>query len=193
MKKITFLLFLIISINTICAQEVKNNHHSSWNSIIPKINLTEQWHFTSEFHFRRTNFLTDWEQFIVRPSIHYKPSNAYDFAIGYSYIQNYTYSDFRIPINANEHNVWQEITLKHESEKLKFDHRFRLEERFIDKIIQSLTGTYTIDGTNYNNRFRYRLTLTRPIIKIEEEKFIFIKIFDEFFRFFAKSYGLMIS
>jgi len=179
MKKIISILFLLSVVNTINGQEIKKEHSSSWNSIIPKVKLNEHWYLASEFHFRRTNFLQDWEQIIVRPSVHYKPNTTYDFSIGYSYIKNYAFSDFSNPINANEHNIWQQIALSHSSGKIKFIHRFRLEERFIDNIIIPSEGNYAIDGTNYKNRFRYRVTLKRPILKVKDKKYISLKIFDE--------------
>ena len=173
------ILFLLYAVNSIHGQEIKKVHSSSWNSFIPKLTLSEHWYLKSEFHFRRTNFVSDWEQLLLRPSIHYKTNDTYDYSLGYSYFRNYAFADFTIPVDANEHNIWQQIALSHTSKKMKFNHRFRLEERFIDKIIQSPGGLYEIRGSTYNNRFRYRLTLNRPVIKVREAKFISLKIFDE--------------
>jgi hypothetical protein len=181
MKNICVAILLILVFNQARAQEQKANHSSSWNSFIPRVKIDNSFYIASEFHFRRTNFLKDWEQFIIRPAIHFKKSETYDFALGYSYIRNYSFLDFSIPINANEHNIWQQVQLSHAQGKINFKHRFRLEERFIDEIVQSSGGLYSIEGSNYNNRFRYRFTLTRPIIKIKENKSISIKIFDELF------------
>ncbi len=167
--------------NLVCAQETKNSHYSSWNSIVPKMTFNKSFYIKSEFHFRRTNFLKDWEQLMIRPSVHYKPDEIYDFSLGYSYIRNYSFSDFSTPINANEYNIWEEVQLSHAGKRLKFKHRFRLEERFIDKIVQPSVGVYSIKGTSYNNRFRYRFTLTRPLIKLSGTKSISLQIFDELF------------
>jgi len=181
MKDICTALLLILVFNQARAQEQKDSHSSSWNSFIPRVKIDNSFYTVSEFHFRRTNFLKDWEQFIIRPAIHFKKNETYDFAIGYSYIRNYTFSDFTVPINTNEHNIWQQVQLSHAQGKINFKHRFRLEERFIDKIVSLPDGLYNIDGNIYNNRFRYRLTLTKPIIKIDKNKGISVKIFNELF------------
>lgn len=181
MKNSCIALLLILTFTQVSAQVQKASHSSSWNSFIPKVKIDNSFYIASEFHFRRTNFLKDWEQFIIRPAIHFKKNETYDFALGYSYIRNYLFSDFSIPINANEHNIWQQVQLSHAQGKINFKHRFRLEERFIDQIVTVSNGGYKIDGNKYNNRFRYRFTLTRPILKITENKSVSIKVFDEIF------------
>ena len=181
MKNIYITLVLIIVFNFTNAQDNNASHFSSWNSFIPKVTIDNSFYITSEFHFRRTNFLKGWEQFIIRPAIHFKKNETYDFALGHSFLRNYSFADFSIPINANEHNIWQQLQLSQTQGEISFKHRFRLEERFIDQIVESSNNQYGIDGNNYNNRFRYRFTVTRPIIKIKEYKSISIKMFDELF------------
>lgn len=182
MKNNILLLVLLAVLGTANAQEGTNfSHFSSWNSFTPKVNLNEQFYAKSEFHIRRTNFLAVWEQFLVRPSMHYKPNVTFDFAFGYSFLRNYSYSDFSIPINANEHNIWEQVALSHKEGAYGFNHRFRFEQRFIDNIITTANGDFGIDGTNYANRFRYRFTVSRPLFKIGEDKKVSIKFFDEIF------------
>ncbi|TXE18568.1 DUF2490 domain-containing protein [Psychroserpens burtonensis] len=181
MKNIYIAFLLILVFNLASAQENSASHSSSWNSFIPKVKIDNSFYITSEFHFRRANFLKGWEQFIIRPAIHFKKNETYDFALGYSFIKNYSFADFSIPINANEHNIWQQVQLSQSQGKISFKHRFRLEERFIDKIVESSNNHYGIGGGNYNNRFRYRFTVTRPIIKIKEDKSISVEIFNELF------------
>lgn len=181
MKNLYIVLLSLLVFKFAGAQETKQTHYSSWNSFIPKMKINKSFYVKSEIHFRRTNFLKDWEQLLIRPAIHYKPADVYDFALGYSYIRNYSFADFSSPINANEHNVWEEVELRHTLIRLKFNHRFRLEERFIDKLVQPSEGVLNIDGTTYNNRFRYRFTLTRPLIKLNETENISFQIFDELF------------
>jgi hypothetical protein len=181
MKNCIKIILLLCAVYMSNAQEQNRSHSSSWNSFIPTVRIDNSFYVTSEFHFRRTHFLQDWEQFIARPAIHFKKNETYDFALGYSYIRNYAFSDFTIPIDANEHNLWQQVQLEHAQEKIKFKHRFRLEERFIDKIITTSRGNYDSDGNTYNTRFRYRFTLTRPLLKIDDNKSISVELFDELF------------
>lgn len=183
MKKIY--LYIILFFGAILSGTAQENdsysHFSSWNSITPKVSINEHFYAKSEFHIRRTKFLKVWEQFLVRPSLHYKLNTTYDFSLGYSFIRNYAFSEFSVPINANEHNIWEQVALSHEEGKYGFNHRFRFEQRFIDNIISQTNGGFSIDGTNYANRFRYRFTVSRPIFKLSEDKSVSIKFFDEIF------------
>ncbi|MCH3884504.1 DUF2490 domain-containing protein [Tenacibaculum aquimarinum] len=182
MKNNIILLIMFAVLGTVKAQESANfSHFSSWNSFTPKVNLSEKFYAKSEFHIRRTDFLSVWEQLLIRPSIHYKPNTTFDLSVGYSFIRNYNYAEFSVPIDANEHNIWEQVALSHKEGKYDFNHRFRFEQRFIDNIIASNDSGFAINGTNYANRFRYRFTVSRPLFKISEDKKVSIKCFDEVF------------
>lgn len=183
MKNKYLLIFVCLSSGFFCSAQESDSysHFSSWNSITPKVNINEHIYAKSEFHIRRTNFLNVWEQFLVRPSFHYKLNSTYDFSVGYSFVHNYVYSDFSVPINANENNIWEQVALSHKEGKFGFNHRFRFEQRFIDKIASKANDDFGIDGTNYANRFRYRFTVLRPIFKLSADKSVSFKFFDEIF------------
>lgn len=182
MKKNILFILLFCAFGWVSAQEATNfSHFSSWNSFTPKVNLSEQFYAKSELHIRRTDFFAVWEQFLVRPSVHYKPNATFDFSLGYSFIRNYNYAEFSVPIDANEHNIWEQIALSHKEGKYGFNHRFRFEQRFIDNIVALSDGGFAIEGTNFANRFRYRFAVTRPLFKISSDKTLNIKFFDEIF------------
>ena len=68
MKGLVVLFFFFISfLNTAQDQET---HYSSWNTINIQKEINNKWSVNTELNFRRTNFLKDWEQFIIRPFIH---------------------------------------------------------------------------------------------------------------------------
>ena len=80
-----------------------------------------------------------------------------------------------LPITKPENNIWEQITLKHQLNQLKIQHRYRLEQRWQREIILNESNNeYELDGTNYSGRFRYRLTLTQPLTET-----YFINVFDE--------------
>lgn len=178
MKYIQTLVFIIATTYILNAQETKKVHYSSWNTINIEKDFNNKWSVGNEFNFRRTNFLSNWEQFILRPSIHYKPEKDLDLTLGYSYIKNFHFSDYSTPINAIENNIFQQVTLNYKFSKYSFAHRLRFEERFIDNIITSDNG-YKIDEVIHKNRFRYKFQLTIPLI--QKEKSLNILMYDEAF------------
>ncbi|KAB8154847.1 DUF2490 domain-containing protein [Kordia sp. TARA_039_SRF] len=178
MKRFPLILLFILFSFTLNAQERKV-HFSSWNTVNIHKKISRNWSVNAEFNFRRTNFLTDWEQFIIRPFVHYTFENDLDVAIGYSYIKNYNYADFGTPIDAVENNVFQQLTIKHAFSKFSFAHRLRFEERFQQKIVKTQNDSYTIDGIRHRNRFRYKFQVAIPVYKSKTNRILNLVMYDE--------------
>lgn len=171
MKKGTICFFLFIPLFMMAQTQEK---YSSWSSLIIDYKLSDNFYLKNEAHFRRTKFLSAWQQILLRPSFHYKYNETVDFAVGYTYSRNY-----RNTRNFNENDAWEQMQLSHKSNKSSFKHRFRLEQRFIEKVVQTPNGNYDIEGINFKMRFRYRFTWSMPLFKITEGKSIGITAFDE--------------
>ncbi|WP_438961613.1 DUF2490 domain-containing protein [Nonlabens sp.] len=177
MKGLVVLFFFFISfLNTAQDQET---HYSSWNTINIQKEINNKWSVNTELNFRRTNFLKDWEQFIIRPFIHYTFENDLDIAIGYSYIKNYSYSDYSKPIDALEHNIFQQLTIKHKFSRFSLHHRLRFEERFAQNIVATSTNEFVTDGTTHKNRFRYKFQITVPVITFTTNRSLGLVLYDE--------------
>ncbi len=166
MKHIIIILLLIPV--AVFSQSTTDQGYSSWNSVILDYTINNKVYIKNEAHFRRTNFLKNWQQLLIRPSVHYKYNDAVDLSVGYSFSKN-----FRENYNFNENNVWEQVILSHISGKSKFKHRFRLEQRFIDQVFE------LPNGTDFKMRFRYRFTWGMPLLKIINNKKISITVFDE--------------
>lgn len=175
------LLFFVVSVR---AQQEQFEHSSSWNTVAVKADINEKWFVKSEFNFRRTNFFQDWEQFVLRPSIQYKVNPFITFGIGYTFIQNYSYSEFSVPIDNREDNLWQQLFIKQPFNALTLSHRLRFEERFQDRTYV-IDGHYGITGSSYTNRLRYRFILEVPVFKKPK---ISVLVYDEVFLDFEKSF-----
>ncbi len=169
-KRFLYVLLLIPLFSM--AQTVEN--YSSWNSVIIDYKLNSNFYLKNESHFRRTNFLSDWQQILLRPSFHYVANKTLDIAAGYTYSRN-----FRNTSNFNENDIWEQLLLSHHSGASSFKHRFRFEQRFIDKVVEQPNGGFTTDGTNFKMRFRYRFTWGIPLFKIKDNKKLSLTAFDE--------------
>lgn len=177
MKSVVVALIFFASL-TISAQE-QETHYSSWNTINIQKQLDDKWSVNTEFNFRRTNFLEDWEQFIIRPFIHYTFENDFDIALGYSYIKNYSYSDYSKPIDVIENNIFQQLIIKHKFSRFSFDHRLRFEERFAQKIITTSSGEFVTEGITYKNRFRYKFQISVPVVRFGASRSLGLVLYDE--------------
>ncbi|WP_341200616.1 DUF2490 domain-containing protein [Croceibacter atlanticus] len=171
-------IFLVLFVySTLFGQNEDFSHSSSWNSLTVKGNLNEKLFLKNELNLRRTNFLQDWEQIVLRPSVQYKLDNAFTAAIGYSYIQNYSYADFSTPIDTRENNLWQQLFIKQIFKHFDISHRIRFEERF-RKQVSRVDNLSSISGTDYSGRLRYRFIVTVPLLK---KKHISVIAYDEVF------------
>lgn len=187
MKKVLFALLIILPLYKTNAQELER-YYSNWNAVDIGIKINDKWSVNSEFNIRRTDFLKKWEQFIIRPFAHYKVSEELDLAFGYSYIDNNSFSDFRPPIDLREHNIFQQLTIKHLFSKFSFQHRLRFEERYRQKIVEIAPNNYVIDGTNYRNRLRYRFQITIPLKTFASNRKLNLVLYDELHLDFEDSF-----
>ncbi len=163
MNKLTCLLILLYS-STVLAQTDNFKHSSSWNTITIKANLNDKLFLKNEINFRRTNFLRDWEQLVLRPSVEYQFNDGITTATGYTFIQNYTYADFSAPIDTKENNLWQQVLLKQDFGGFEISHRIRFEERFRETVAFS-NAAPILSGTDYSSRLRYRFIVAIPVLK----------------------------
>lgn len=162
-KKIVYIILFLFSALYVTAQNKNYSHYSSWNAIMVNAHMNQKLLFKSEVNFRRTNFLADWQQIVLRPYIQYDINSLIRVGVGYTYTQNYSFSYFSTPIDNIEHNLWQQFFLKQAFQDFTIWHRFRFEERFKD-VIRSSNGNFYIDGKEYSNRLRYRFIIDIPLI-----------------------------
>lgn len=145
-----------------------------WFFLLNNYQINEKWSVGNELHVRQTNFLSDPKQFLLRPFVNYKPGESVVYSLGYSFIQTHPYGKYPLPDVKPEHNFWEQITLIQGVGKTKIAHRYRMEHRYQGNLVAQAGGDYEVEGFKFSNRFRYRLTLKKPI----GEQY-FMHLFDE--------------
>ncbi len=108
------------------------------------------------------------EQLLLRTGLNYHFSEKAFVTAGYAYIPSYVYDSEQSAPETEEHRIWQQFILTNKIGRVKFEHRYRIEQRWVDQ--------------DYKNRFRYRLMLFIPLNKPKIEKgSLFIGLYDEVF------------
>lgn len=181
MKSLLPVLILALFYASTNAQETNGRHYSSWNTLSLMANIHSQSRVDSEFSLRRTNFLSDWEQIIIRPSLHYEMKDNIQVGLGYSYIKNFSYSEYSTPLDASENNIWQQLVIEQPLPRLSLIHRFRFEERFIESVAQNTNGDFIKNGINRRNRLRYRFVVSIPLKIFENRTKLRLITYDEAF------------
>ena len=141
-------------------QEVHGNPNV-WFLALNHVKIGERWKIGNELHVRRDAWLRDQQQFLERPYVVFKIREGVSAVAGYTYILTSPYGDYPLPIAQPEHNVWEQITLDHQYEKLRVSHRFRMEHRWRGQLASLVNDEVIVDGYGFSNRARYRLTMSR--------------------------------
>lgn len=81
---------------------------------------------------------------------------------------SYDFNHFNDGPVSNETRVWQQLVLTQQLSRIKFEHRYRVEQRWID--------------SKFRNRYRYRFNVTVPLNKaVLEPNTFYISAYDEVF------------
>jgi len=153
MKKILLVALLCVSVSALYAQELSIDPNTdTWFAVNSWLNLSEKVRIKQEVHIRRSEFLGEWQQILLRPAVFYKLGESVSAAFGYTKVWNYPYSrsnDVIIP----EDNLWQEIAVTQKFKKAKLTQSYRYELRWIGNVEAN-----EITGRRFVNRLRYRVT-----------------------------------
>jgi len=156
--------------------------------------IHDRWSLHTEIHWRRADLGLNWQQLLVRPAVNFHLNDLVLFTLGYSYYFNYQYGDHPIRYQNWEHHLFQQVQLTQPLGRLRFQHRFRMEERYIAQLTPSAEDPANgeFDRYAYQSRFRYRVWLTIPLGKHEKvEPGVFsANVYDEVFINFGDSQRL---
>ena len=134
----------------------------TWSSLVIDLPMGEKWMVRNEFRFRTAQFFNDRQQFLVRPSVHYKVSNGFSFSTGITLSDNAPYEESGFSRYGFETNLYEDLVLRHGEGRWSFNHRYRFEQRWISS---------QADGSKlYRNRFRYRFGMSYDITELTHGK-----------------------
>ena len=142
------------------------------------------WGVHLEAQVRRAELGEEWQQLLIRPGIIYNLNANLSLTAGYAFVKTYPYGDFPSPDDFPEHRAWQQVSYTHEWLGLDWQHRVRLEQRFIGQLSPTDGGGYEVDDYRFENRFRYMLRTTIPITS---DKKTYIALSNEVFFNFGEN------
>ncbi|MEQ8302351.1 MAG: DUF2490 domain-containing protein [Cyclobacteriaceae bacterium] len=165
--------------------------NNSWYMYFGNHKVTDKVGIHTEFQWRRNGLIKDVGQSLTRLGVDYKLSPSVMATAGYAYIVTWPYGEQPVAFKFREHRIWQQLFLTHSSGRFFFNHRFRLEQRFIEKRMDNGDGTSSNDGSFYKNRARYRFFVSVPLNNNELVKgTFFVSAYDEVFLQFGPNFGL---
>jgi len=122
----------------------------------------------TEVQYRNHEVGPSIEQLLLRTGInwHFAPQSM--LTAGYGRITNYVYESEQTGPEKTEHRVWQQLIMRDEVARFQIEHRYRVEQRWVEG--------------DYANRLRYRLFAALPLNnKKMGPKTVFLAAYDEIF------------
>ncbi len=135
----------------------QDSNLGNWLIYIGSKKVNDRWNIHNEVQYRNYNAIGDLEQLLLRTGVGYNltPGNN-NFLLGYGFIRSENYVNADDKVVVNEHRIFQQFVTKHKISKLKVQHRYRFEQRFVED--------------DFRMRFRYFLAANYPLTMPSEEK-----------------------
>ncbi|KAA1247012.1 DUF2490 domain-containing protein [Aquimarina sp. RZ0] len=167
MRKTILTLTIIMTITISNAQETGEDELGAWYMYFGTNQITDKLSIHTEAQFRFYEIATTFNQLLLRTGLNYHINDNAIATMGYGYINtDGSFADIPEEENTDEHRIFEQFILKNSIGKFKFEHRYRLEQRFISAQSDNFT----------EHRARYRLQLTYVI-----NKKWFLNLYDEVF------------
>ncbi len=175
----------VLPAQTIRPQETAVQTHSWWH-YFGTHRLTNQWSVHTEVQIRRADVVASWQQLLLRTGINYHLTDNITLTAGYCYVGTHPYGEQPIRSFRPEHRPWEQVLVRHFEGIVEFQHRFRLEQRFLGDF--EATSAQSADGADYQNRMRYRCLVTVPFSgdRVRAGTW-FANVYDEIFINFGES------
>lgn len=131
-----------------------------WLHYYNKMKLGDSWQLLTDGGYRWKAGFQQPTQFIVRTGLGYSISNKIRLAAGFAHLGFYGSNK----LTKQEYRPYQEVLLRNKFNKLIMLHRYRVEERFFNNLLDN-------NLSNINRfivRIRYRFMLSIPIVQLSK-------------------------
>lgn len=157
LKRLLLILLIPVNLYAQRSREVQTQNHV-WTSINSQLRLTDHWGVSADIHMRRTNFITDNSFFLFRAGAIYYLNKQVTFgaAYGHMWLAN---QNGATELFSNENRLHQQVVLNQKLGALQINQRFRIEERWIQKVVNFVPTS----EQRYTTRFRYQLSMNIPV------------------------------
>ncbi|WP_236981019.1 DUF2490 domain-containing protein [Membranihabitans maritimus] len=160
-----FILFSLCSVSAALSQS-PDRQTGNWLMYFGQNQLSEKFSWHTEVQYRNHDFISNIEQLLLRTGINYHINSNAQVLMGYGFIPSYDIEDSFSDPKTTEHRIYQELQLNQFLGSIKFNHRYRIEQRWVEE--------------DYRGRFRYRLLATIPLTN-KPTNAPFLAFYDEVF------------
>ena len=160
-------LFSLFGLLAVSAQQPGEDEMGTWFMYFGTNKVSERFSIHTEAQFRFYETTSNFNQLLLRTGLNYHIDPNAIATAGYGYIDtDNTFYEFEGESNSKEHRIFEQFVLKNKVWEFLFEHRYRLEQRFLD--FGEVTET--------QHRARYRIQMTLPLTDT-----FFLNFYDELF------------
>jgi hypothetical protein len=164
------LLFVFVAMFSFTAN-AQNSKTGTWGIVTVTLpgDSTHRWGGYIELQTRTNQLFNQAFYYEVKGGVSYDIANNFTALVGTGRYITYDFNDLDAPPTALETRLWEQMTVNQFLDRIKIEHRYRIEQRFFD-------------DAPYRNRFRYRLNIAVPLNHHKiTAKTLYIAMFDEVF------------
>lgn len=164
-------IFLMIS-STLQAQTI--NQNSGWLFLLNNTKFNKNWGVYLDMQVRSADEWSNVRNLLFRPGVTYYLNDKNEFTLGYLLNQTFLHLDGASDHALIEHRIWEQYVYKHKVSTISVAHRFRLEQRFIERL-----GKEDL----FTQRLRYFVRFILPLEKGKQnfDKGVFAALQNELF------------
>ena len=157
-KKINMVALTVLLVLPVFMKAQESNF-GNWLIYIGNKKINSKWNIHNEIQYRNYDAIGDLEQLLLRTGLGYTfNENKNNVLLGYGYILSENYIDnSNEKVTINEHRIFQQFTSGQAIGKVKLNHRYRFEQRFVED--------------DFKLRVRYFLGLNIPFEKTNKYYF----------------------
>lgn len=181
---------MLLARGLLCAQSTTADHLNTWLVYTGNHRLSDRWGFFTEYQPRRHDGLEHVQQSLTRVAIDHYLKAGPTVSAGYGWIVSHPYGEQPIAYDFHEHRIWEQFLLTQQVGRLQIQHRYRLEQRFMEVKTLEANGDWSPDGFQLKQRARYRLLVNVPLTRKEmADNTLFLSVWDEVFGQFGRHVG----
>jgi hypothetical protein len=171
---------LLVSLLALCISPVFSQNqqrpqsYGHWLMYFGDNKFNQKWGLHSELQLRNYFLNNTVEQTLARVGVNHYLGSLSMVTGGYAYIYTTPSGDNVEGSTTSEHRIWQQLILRHRTYRVFIEHRYRLEQRFIEN--------QTTGDNIFDKRIRYRMMVLFPLYTVAPElRHFFLASYNELF------------
>lgn len=162
---ILIIFLLLITAQTLQAQTQYQT--SGWLMFLNNTKISKKWGAYMDVQLRSSDQWEYLRHVLIRPGITYYANAKNEYTLGYLFTNTFPHLEGAGDHTVTEHRIWEQYVYKHMFKNASVMHRFRLEQRFIER-----HGRDELFAQRLRYFVRFIIPIEKEVVKFEKGVFI---------------------